>query len=163
MFSAIERYHDESFYLVDRWRTARVFLMNSGMTHQKSKCSAAWNYCWEDRRTTLWWLKNPKQSHQHKTTEYWERLRWFMNNWKRVGDGTELCGISLLLGSGEEKWPVTIVATARNEPETKIQRRIESVTGYFGTEVLCQTPSKALQMSTAIGIFSSNPLWPWFD
>ena len=38
-----------------------------------------------------------------------------MNNRKRVGDRTELCGIPPLIGLGEEQWPSTIAISERLE------------------------------------------------
>ena len=47
--------------------------------------------------------------------------RSLMNNRKRVGDSTELCGTSLLIGRGEERWPSTTSAIER--PERKFEKK----------------------------------------
>ena len=56
-----------------------------------------------------------------------------MNNGKKVVDGTEPCGTSQLIDSGEQ-WLATTAAMERPEGklEIKVQRWIEPIRGKFG-------------------------------
>ena len=48
-----------------------------------------------------------------------------MNNRKRVGDRTEPCGTSLLVGLGEEQWPSTTAAIEHSERKLEMKEQRE--------------------------------------